>query len=401
MNEFPRLLELHDLAAAEGRKRWDRRDLFARVEADKGRHFIGIAGPRGAGKTVLLKQLAAANPEAIYLSADTLHEDADLFDIIKSLSSRYRYRTFLLDEVHYLSGAQASLKKIYDFLDVRVIFTSSVALAMQASAHDLARRVRMHTLDYFSFREFLHFAHGEDLASMGLGDLICGRFSPGHLRAGRHFSGYLAGGLLPFALEEPEPLPLLAGTLEKIIERDIPHVLRLRLDELTVLRKLLVFVGRSAVDGINYSSLAANLGITKYKAEQYTAALEGAFVMRRVFPAGTNLLREPKVLLVPPMRLLHLSMAEAAGGLREDFFALAMRQAGIDLHYLKGTRGQKTPDFLVEHNGKNIAFEIGGKGKGRSQFKGISADHKIVLAPDIAPEPNRLPLHLVGFLASP
>ena len=91
-------------------------------------------------------------------------------------------------------------------------------------------------------------------------------------------------------------------------------------------------------------------------------------------------------------------MEQAAGGLREDFFALAMRQAGIAMHYLKGPRGQKTPDFLIHHASQDIALEIGGKGKGCSQFKGIRADRKIVLAPDIAPQPDRLPLHLVGFL---
>ena len=213
------------------------------------------------------------------------------------------------------------------------------------------------------------------------------------------WGGHLTGGLLPFALEEPAPLPLLAGTLDKIIERDIPTTLRLHLDEIPILRKLVAFVGRSGVDGISYSSLAANLGITKYKAEQYTSAFESAFVLRRIFPSGTNLLREPKVLLMPPLRLLHRPADEAAGGLSEDFFAFAMRQAGIAIHYLKSTRGAKTPDFLVEHKGQRIVFEIGGRGKGRSQFKGITADRKIVLAPDIPPAPDRLPLHLIGLLA--
>jgi len=273
-----------------------------------------------------------------------------------------------------------------------------VAVALQSSAYDLARRVRLHTLDYFSLREYLRFRRGEDLPALDLASLLDAEVTAAHLRAGSHFGEYLAGGLLPFALDEPDPLPLLAGTLDKIIERDIPATLRLHLDEISILRKMVAFVGRSGVDGINYSSLAANLGITKYKAEQYTAAFESAFVLRRIFPAGSNLLREPKVLLVPPIRLLHRPPDEAAGGLREDLFALAMRHAGIDIHYLKTTRGGKTPDFLVEHHGKRLVFEIGGRSKGRSQFKGITADRKIVLAPDIPPGPGRLPLHLIGML---
>jgi predicted AAA+ superfamily ATPase len=399
MINYSRLLDLHALASAEGRKLSQRRELFSVIQTEGGKHLIGIVGPRGAGKTVLLKQMAASVPDAIYLSTDTLEHGADLFEVVKTLSEHYAYRTFLLDEVHFLPGAVGALKQVYDFLDVRLVFTSSVALALQASAHDLARRVRLHTLDYFSFREYLSFRHGETVERLLLEDLIAGRVQPEHLRAARHFSSYLGGGLLPFALEEPDPLPLLAGTVEKIIERDIPSTQRLHLDEIPLLRKLLAFVGRSAVDGINYSTLSANLGITKYKAEQYTAAFEVAFVLQRIFPAGTNVLREPKVLLVPPLRLLHRPPDEAAGGLREDFFALAMRQAGIPLHYLKSTRGEKTPDFLVGYRDSLIAFEIGGRGKGRSQFKGIQADRKIILAPEVAPTPGRLPLHLVGFLA--
>lgn len=398
MTNYTRLLDFHAAALEEGKKRAVRRDLFARIAGDEGKHLLGIVGPRGAGKTVLLRQLAAARPDAFYLSADTLEEGADLFQVVKELAERYAFRSFLLDEVHFLSGAIGALKQIYDFLPVRIIFTSSVAVALQASAHDLSRRVRFHTLDYFSFREYLMFRHHEHLERLGMENLLSGEVGAPHLRSARHFDDYLSGGLLPFALEEPDPLPLLAGTLEKIIERDIPSTLRLHLDEIPILRKLLAFVGRSGVDGINYSTLSSNLGITKYKAEQYTSAFESAFVMQRLFPAGTNVLREPKILLVPPIRLLHQTPEMALGGLREDFFGLAMRQAGIALQYLKGSRGEKTPDYLVNHNGQRLVFEVGGKGKGRSQFKGITADRKIIFAPETPPTQERLPLHLVGFL---
>ncbi|HMB01136.1 MAG TPA: hypothetical protein VKS21_09135 [Spirochaetota bacterium] len=37
--------------------------------------------------------------------------------------------------------------------------------------------------------------------------------------------------------------------------------------------------------------------------------------------------------------------------------------------YLKSTRSKKTPDYLVEN--KTWIIEIGGKAKGREQFKGI------------------------------
>jgi len=333
------------------------------------------------------------------LAADTLDKNADLYEFVRELSESYRFRRFFIDEIHYLEDATGALKRIYDFLEVEIVFTSSVALRIHEAAHDLARRVRLHRLEYFSFREYLAFRHGDCLPGLTLSDLLEGQVEPAHLRAAGRFESYLQGGLLPFALEEPEPFPLLENTIETIISKDIPSFLRLHLDELDRLRKMIAFVGRSEVDGINYSSLSANLGITKYKAEQYVAAFERAFVLQRLLPTGTNLLKEPKVLLMPPLRALyHPTLAGGRGGMREDFFVFALRQAGYELHYLKGTRGQKTPDFLLEHAGQRIVFEIGGKGKGRRQFKGIEADRKIILAEAAGLSEERMPLHLAGFL---
>lgn len=305
-----------------------------------------------------------------------------------------------MDEVHFLKDSLGALKKIYDFLEVRVTFTSSVALRMKETAHDLARRVRIHRLDYFSFREYLAFAHNLDLPQLSMDDFLAGRIDAAYLRTVDHWEAYLiGGGGMPFSLDEPEPMPLLRSTVDTIIACDIPGTLRLHVDELDTLRRLLAFVGRSEVDGINYSTLAKNLGITKYKAEQYVGAFEDAFLLLPLFPQGTNLLREPKVLLMPPVRLLYRGVEEARGGLREDYVALAMRQAGIPLHYLKSMRGQKTPDFCIAHGGASIILEVGGKGKGRTQFKGFDGGRKIVLSEAGDSATDRVPLHVLGFLS--
>ncbi len=103
--------------------------------------------------------------------------------------------------------------------------------------------------------------------------------------------------------------------------------------------------------------------------------------------------------MAPPCRLLYRDWDDALGGLREDFFVEAMSQAGIGLEYLKSTRGAKTPDYLIEHDGERLAVEVGGRGKGREQFKGVEVDRKLVFAHSAIPEGNRLPLFLLGFLA--
>jgi uncharacterized protein len=394
-----RLLELHDLAKQETRKYDRKRFLFSQLMRDQGKHFTGIVGARGTGKTVLLRQYAIEHDHVFYLSADTLTPDDDPWELILKLNRHYGFRTFLLDEIHFLPDPTALLKQLYDFMDVRIIFSSSVALAMRASAHDLSRRVRLMDLYGFSFREYLAFTQGAFVPSLELDQLMDNQWTPEHLLAGRFFDAYLRGGILPFALEEPDPLPLLKTIIEKVIARDIPAVLRLTVDELETIRRLLRFVGRSAVDGINYSSLSRNLGITKYKAEQYVGALERAFILQQVFPAGTNVLREPKVLMTPPTRLLFRDFEDAVGGLREDYFAETMKQAGFRFHYLKSTRGTKTPDYLINEP-HPIAIEIGGPGKGRRQFKGVQVDRKVVFTHSLVPEKGRIPLFLLGLLTS-
>ncbi|MFP4088650.1 MAG: ATP-binding protein [Desulfobacteraceae bacterium] len=393
-----RLLELHDLAKEESRKYERKRFLFPQLMRDRGRHFTGIVGARGIGKTVLLRQYAIENDQVFYLSADTLDRDDDAWELIRKLNQHYGFRMFLLDEIHFLPDPTALLKQLYDFVDVRIMFSSSVALAMQASAYDLSRRVRLMNLHGFSFREYLAFNQGILLPPLQLNQIAEEEWKPEHLLTGRHFDDYLKGGVLPFSLEEPDPLSFLERITEKVIARDIPSVLRLAVDELETIRRLLRFVGRSAVDGINYSSLSRNLGITKYKAEQYVGCLEKAFLLHRVFPAGTNVLREPKVVMTPPNRLLYRDFEDAVGGLREDYFVETMKQAGIGFQYLKTTRGAKTPDYLIEAK-PPLAVEIGGPGKGRQQFKGIKVDRKLIFTHSLVPEKGRIPLFLLGFLA--
>ena len=392
-------IDLHHLALREVARYEKKRFRFDELDQARGKHFVGILGPRGAGKTVLLKQLASTREDALYVSLDTADADTDVFELLRRLAEEYRYRTFFLDEVHYCQGIEGTLKKLHDFLDVHVFFTSSMALSIHQSAHDLSRRVRLVTLLPFSYREYLAVRHDESVPQLQLGQIRDKRWDGAHLRAAARFEDYLQGGLMPFSMDEPDVLVLLENILETIIARDIPKVARLHMEELEALRKLMRFVGRSGVDGINYSSLSRNLGISKYKAEQYVGLLETAFVLQRVFPAGTNVLREPKILLSLPYRLLYRDFEDAIGGLREDFFAETMRQAAIPFSYLKSTRGKKTPDYLVELDGEKLVIEVGGRGKGREQFKGITVDQKLILAHGDRADGFYRPLLLLGYLA--
>jgi len=391
------LLELDSLSKEEARRYPEKRGFYSKLIAEQGKHFIGIVGARGTGKTILLKQLALHSKNAVYFSLDSL-EEGDLFEVVKKLHVDYAIKLFLLDEIHVQKDYDKKLKKIFDFLDVRVIFTSSVSLSLFESSYDLSRRVKLLTLYPFSFREYIFFKKGIMLPPLTVEDILDKNWEPEHLRYEFLFDAYLQGGLLPFSLEEPDVFPLLKNIVQKVIAKDIPSVASLKTEELSAIEKTLAFIGKSSVDGINYSSVSRNIGITKYKAASYLGLLEKAFLLHQVFPKGTNVLQEPKILLSLPLRLLYQGVDQAIGAMREDFFAETMRMKAVPFYYLKTTRGAKTPDFLLQLDSGEKVVEVGGKGKGREQFKGISLKKRLILTYPSTMEGIKRPLFLLGFI---
>mgnify|MGYP006281816957 CR=1 FL=1 len=398
-----RLFELDARAVESVRRLEKRRFVWERLVQTEGRPFVAVLGPRGAGKTVLLRQLRAELSDALYLSADALDTDVDLFELARRLHEGYGISALCIDEIHFVREYARHLKLIHDFLPVKLWFTSSVALSLTATNWDLSQRVVPIALEPFSYREYLWFAHDQGTQPLPLDSCLSEPIPPDYLRLGRRFKSYLEGGLHPFQLAPGAERGVFENMLEKVLTSDIPgYDPSLSVEDLDNMRKVVRFIGRSPVDGINYSSVAANVGFTKYKAEKYLECLERSFILTRIFPAGTNVTKEPKVLMQLPNRLLYRDWESAVGALREDFFAHAMRQHGYTFTYAKSTRGAKTPDYLLDLEGKPVVVEIGGKGKGRSQFKELDYERKVVLYDDAdgskLPVPGqRVPLFCIGF----
>ena len=49
-------------------------------------------------------------------------------------------------------------------------------------------------------------------------------------------------------------------------------------------------------------------------------------------------------------------------------------------------------------DGQDIVVEVGGKGKGREQFKGIKAEKKIIFSHSIETQGIKRPLFLLGMI---
>ncbi len=365
-----------------------------------GKAFVGIAGMRGIGKSTLLRQRLMDIKDSFYISLDNYPPSIDLFGLAEILGKRYGIKELLLDEINYCANWQQNLKKIYDQLKIRVFFTSSVAIEVSKAKADLSRRAVLKNLHPFSLREFLFFSRNQHIEKMQMKDLNDHQKMKMVSQFDALFDEYVTGSLVPAFLEEKNPA-IFRGILDRIIERDL--VVSLHFDGKDVMntKTMVDYIALAGIDDVSYSSIAKNIGITKYKAMQYVDALENAFVLNVVRPFGSNVLKEPKILFTPPFRTALLkdkSAKELTGMLREEFFVENMRMNGFGLNYLKGSRGEKKPDYLALINGQKYVFEIGGPNKSGMQLTNSKAKNKYILSQPSNISERHRPLVFTGFL---
>lgn len=394
----PKIEELSARAKDEGADYPKKRFVHAKIKSHLGEHiFMALVGPRGAGKSTLLKQIHNESGSSFYISLDS-ETMPNIFNLAKELADGGTL-LLLLDEIHAYPDYRRELKKIYDFIPkMQVVFTSSSAISLHDAIIDLSRRVRVIPIPSLSFREFIFFAKDEKIEPIKFSSLTSTEYCREYYGRNRHFEplfeNYLNGGNHLLAFGHKDVLPQFQNTLNTIIERDLLLISRITLEESFEVRKMLTFMGRSRSEGISYSSISQKIGVSKVKIQKYVELLEKAFVLHRVLPKGTNVTKEPKILFTPPYRLLFKQYEDCIGDLREDFFVDAISRLNLELGYLKGTRGEKTPDYLVG----DLVCEIGGRNKGRSQFKGYSAKKKIIFTQPGMLDDMRRPLFFAGML---
>ncbi len=392
-----------DRKAKENAKRYVyKRFLYDTLKKElKTKIYIGVSGLRGAGKTILLLQLASSLKNSLYLSCDIVNKD--LFEIIKTLSENYKIKYFFLDEVHYAKDWEKEIKLAYELLDVKIFFTSSVSLNILQAPVDLSRRIKLLHLPLLSFREYFLLKEKKEFPLLNLEDIL--NNWEAHLDLlpvmESAFLSYLTSPL-PFLIENPD-LTLFKNIISKIIQKDLAINYNLTIEEIQNLEDILKFIALSPIGETNYSVISHNLKMTKYKAKKLVSLLQEAYLVNIIQPKGRNIKKEPKILLTPPTRQLfskNLPSQMLMGALKEEYLAYVLNSIPeTELFYLKTKRGKKTPDYLFKLNNTRIILEVGGKGKGFSQFKEVKEDlKKIITTFPYVRKKNSIPLVLFGLL---
>ncbi len=394
LSDVQELIKLQQYYKISGARYKNQRFLVSLFKQDqKAEHITGISGLRGSGKTVMLYQLLRQIDNSFYVSADSVH--SSLFDIAKYLKEHLKIKTLLIDEIHYAPEWSRDLKKIYDILQLKVYFTSSVSLDILQAREDLTRRVFIFNVPPLSLREYLLLKYNEKYEVLDFEDVVNKYQNFATVQSLDYFSR-LEDVFIEY-LQHPLPSLLKQKTehtinniIDKVVSQDLDNVIDLDLTDKRNMRVALRFLATIKGGDISISQLAKNLGVTKHKMQSYLELLEKAFIVHLVPPYGKNVLAENKVLLNLPFRnylSLEYDILRMMGTFKEDFL-ISMLKPMIyacknytkylpQLFYLKTSRGKKTPDFLFLHKDKKYIIEVGGSSKKYDQFKGISAKDNV------------------------
>ena len=152
-----------------------KRELHNKINWDA--RVIGIKGPKGVGKSTLLKQhIRETFPDdsnVLYVSLDNMwFATNSLADLVEYHYTHGGTHLFL-DEVHKYEHWQTYIKNIYDdYPHMHVVFTGSSMLKLDKGEGDLSRRVAMYTMNGLSFREYLMFENVLQYEKFSLDDVL-------------------------------------------------------------------------------------------------------------------------------------------------------------------------------------------------------------------------------------
>lgn len=340
--------------------------------------MIGIIGPRGVGKSTMVKQFILSHSDRqdwLYVSADHTYFSSstltDLADEFVKEGGRY----LVIDEIHKYHGWSRELKQIYDsHAGLNVIFTGSSILDIKKGSADLSRRVLIFEMQGLSFREYLKLFKNIDLPVYALDEILAHKVTlPSDIHPLPLFREYLTKGYYPFC-----SLPGYDIRLQQVIaqtmEVDIPQFAGMNVSTARKLRKMLDIISKMAPFKPSFMNLATELKVSKNDVPDYMLYLEqaGMIGQLRDDTGGIRGLGKVEKVYIDNPNLMNVLAGDEPnkGNMRKTFFFNQMRVSNDVI-------SSRISDFRIG----DITFEVGGAKKGKKQLAG--AETGIVVRDDI------------------
>ena len=372
-------------------------------EVDWRDKLICIKGPRGTGKTTLMRQrmkeaFGEDSRSALYVSLDDLwFARYGLKDLVEYLYE-HGYTHLFVDEVHHL-GKEWSLviKNITDqFRKMNLVYSGSSLLQLEKAAGDLSRRQATYLLKGMSFREYLVLEGLLDAKPLTFEEVLKDHVRIAadidrQLKVLPHFETYQRIGYYPFYRESHGQFRArLVETVNKVLEVDYPSIDEVSQDTIRKTRRMLMVLAENCPQTPNMSKLYHELDTGRDQGLKMLKALHRAGLLSLVDSKGLKLddLSKPEKIYVDNANLMYALVQQVNGGVaRETYF---YNQVGND-HAVAYTG---VGDFVVD--GK-WTFEVGGKRKGFAQIADLPNSYVVNDGTSVG-HGNKIPLWLFGFL---
>ena len=328
--------------------------------------MIGLVGPRGVGKSTMVKQHILLQPDKdkwLYVSADNSffynHTLIGLADEWVKENGLH----LIIDEIHKYKGWSRELKQIYDtHPQLQVIFTGSSILDIHQGVADLSRRVLMFQMQGLSFREYLKLSKDVDFQVYSLDEILHHKVElPLDLHPLPLFREYLAKGYYPFS-HLPGYELRLQQVMTQTLEVDIPQYAGMNVSTSRKLARLLAILSESAPYKPNMGNLTVELSVSKNDLPDYLVYLEkaGLIAQLRDETGGLRSLGKVEKIFIDNSNLMYALKGRHTniGSVRETFFYNQMR---VNNNVIAA----KNTDFRIE----DYIFEVGGAKKGQKQLE--------------------------------
>jgi predicted AAA+ superfamily ATPase len=327
---------------------------------------VMVEGPRQAGKSTLVRELAVSGKRADYVTLD------DAIDLAAATADpeafvAQRPRTLVIDEVQRAPGLLLAIKAAVD-RDRRpgrfVLTGSADVLTLPQVSESLAGRIELLRLWPFTQGEI---SGTPDIPFIAR--LFAGNVSAASEPVDRHelLERVVRGGFPPVvAREDPERrtawLRSYVTTMTQRDVRDLSNIVHP-----IELPNLLRAVALRSNQPLNKSGIARTIGIPNATIDRYIALLETLFVVVRV-PAWhgnptRRLVKAPKLLIADPglaamltgatVESLEADAAQRGAAVEAFVGTELLRLAAADptratVHHYAASRGSAEVDFLLE-----------------------------------------------------
>lgn len=376
-----------------------RRELLDSINWDA--RLIGIKGPKGVGKSTLLKQHIKEtfpnDSNVLYVSLDNMwFANNSLAELVEYHYTHGGTHLFL-DEVHKYEHWQTYIKNIYDdYPTMSIVFTGSSMLKLNKGEADLSRRASIYTMDGLSFREYLMFEDILHAKKISLEDILANHVQIAtsiseKIRILPHFINYNKYGYYPFYKEDLEGYhSKLIEVVQQTIENDIPTIEKVEYATIQKLKKLMGIIALQVPFTPKMDDLYSQLETSREQGLKLLDLLERSALLGQLktcTKAVKQMSAPQKLFLDNPNLMYAFNSSPEIGTIRETFFY-------NQTSHSQQLNSPKIGDFLID--GK-YTIEVGGADKSFDQIKDMPNSFLAIDDVEFG-RGNKIPLWLFGFL---